>query len=544
MSMLQGRFVPTPWLCGIGVVAAAAPVLVAQPCPVTLGPRVDSVQTQVLTNIATGDFNGDGRADLITIDGSTSSGVIQVRFGLASGEFSEPVLTELGGFASQNRLRAFDLTGDGIPDVLCDLIGAATPRVLLIGRSDGTFQTGLSHGLLATTVAIGDLNADGRPDFAGFVLAGGTVTTEVRAFINQGGGQFTPVALGSFGLGGRAVITDTNFDGRTDILLYSGSATLAVVQGAPPPGSPPGALGAFTGQAAIPISSGGILGIIQRPVLLDVTGDGIPDIVGSPPAGFVGAFLVIHRGPPAPGAGYGPLERIDPMANEVSLVIAPATFADVNGDGRTDIVRQVALEGESTLRIMVKYNIGSAIPGAGAFSAPVSYAGGALNTQTEVAVGDFDGDGLPDVLADTFGGGSLRAQSLLRGARVGGFTIDQTPQAKKTRPGESAAFTVVAQAADPGALLSYAWSRNGVPLSDGDLAGRVSGARSATLTITGTQPSDSAGYTVTVSAGCRPRTVGTYLDCNDACGGADFNFDGFVDPDDLSDYISVFFSGC
>ena len=44
-----------------------------------------------------------------------------------------------------------------------------------------------------------------------------------------------------------------------------------------------------------------------------------------------------------------------------------------------------------------------------------------------------------------------------------------------------------------------------------------------------------------------PDDLSDYISCyfsSPACGRADWNHDGFTDPDDLSDYISLYFSGC
>ena len=64
-------------------------------------------------------------------------------------------------------------------------------------------------------------------------------------------------------------------------------------------------------------------------------------------------------------------------------------------------------------------------------------------------------------------------------------------------PGSDVTFSVTATGTAP---LSYQWQKDGVNLNDG---GRISGATTATLTITGVTESDEGGYrcVVTNSAG-------------------------------------------
>ena len=69
--------------------------------------------------------------------------------------------------------------------------------------------------------------------------------------------------------------------------------------------------------------------------------------------------------------------------------------------------------------------------------------------------------------------------------------ISTQPASTTKDPGQTATFTVVASGA-----TGYQWKKNGVNLANG---GSISGATSATLTITSAQLSDAAFYTVVVS---------------------------------------------
>ena len=62
---------------------------------------------------------------------------------------------------------------------------------------------------------------------------------------------------------------------------------------------------------------------------------------------------------------------------------------------------------------------------------------------------------------------------------------------------------------------------------------------SSNLTITGASPSDAGVYTCTITNACGTITTNpaTLTICP-----ADFNCDGLLNPDDLSDYINAFFN--
>jgi hypothetical protein len=105
----------------------------------------------------------------------------------------------------------------------------------------------------------------------------------------------------------------------------------------------------------------------------------------------------------------------------------------------------------------------------------------------------------------------------------------------------------VSVGASQGGLI-YQWRKDGVPMSDGPLAGAaaVSGTRSPNLQITGAGTGALAVYSALVSdEQGHSASLGTTLLINDhpatpPCA-ADFNGDGRRNPDDLSEFITCFF---
>jgi len=121
------------------------------------------------TSVAVGDVNGDGRPDLITTNicqkGCSGNGVVGVLLGNGDGTFQSAVSYDSGGLYASS-VTVADLNGDGKLDLVV-VNGKSDSVAVFLGNGDGTFQASVSYssgyfGPDSATVA--DVNGDGRPD--------------------------------------------------------------------------------------------------------------------------------------------------------------------------------------------------------------------------------------------------------------------------------------------------------------------------------------------------------------------------------------------
>lgn len=165
------------------------------------------------TSVVVGDFNGDGISDVVVYNNATSPYVAYLLFGDGSGHFVNATSLFFGsGFT----LFPVDLNVDGKTDLV------------LYRPTDGTVYIALSNGAGFsyhyqlynsgfTAFKIGDVNGDGNPDF---VLYNSTNALGYL-LLGDGTGNFTFSNSLFFGSGFDYVeLRDVNGDGKQDVILY------------------------------------------------------------------------------------------------------------------------------------------------------------------------------------------------------------------------------------------------------------------------------------------------------------------------------------
>ncbi len=327
-------------------------------------------------SVAIGDLSGDGRADIVTAN--VSSGDVTVLAQNNDGSFAASTAGSTGAGSHPDSVAIGDLNGDGRPDIAVANSGLHTVTVLTQGSGGSyTASTAGNTGSTPSSVVIGDLNGDGRPDLA----TANRYANNVTVLTQNSGGTFTAQTAGSTGDQPLSVaIGDLNGDGRPDLVTANNSSNHVTVLTQNNDGS-------FTASTAGSIGTGSASVAIG-----DLNGDGRLDIATANITDndvtvltqtTDGSFTASAAG----STGSAP----------VSVAIA-----DLNGDGRPDIA--TADSESKRVTVLTQNTDGSYARSTTEDTGPSPFS---------VAVGDLNGDGRPDLV--TANNGSNNVSVILAG---------------------------------------------------------------------------------------------------------------------------------
>jgi hypothetical protein len=305
----------------------------------TFQPRVDYSVAGPTQGIAAGDFNGDGKRDLVVTINNQQIG-LAVLLGNGDGTFGAPRhFPNTSGFDSPS-VAAVDLNKDGKLDIIvmhsiaCYTAPcvAATTLTEMLGNGDGTFQPAreLPGGEFMHVMNVGDFNRDGIVD-----LAIGGENTRLFIQLGLGDGTFNRLPPMSLVPGGDLFsacndvdVADFNRDAIQDLVVPLGNGQGNVIL-----------LG--NGDGTFRQSFRILENAVNAPYNLavaDYNGDGFLDIARAMANGDSGLVEIAH------GNGDGtfkPVVRYLVPAPQSSLGGIFILASEFNGDGRPDIALTV-----------------------------------------------------------------------------------------------------------------------------------------------------------------------------------------------------------
>ncbi len=332
-------------------------------------------------SLASGDFNKDGKLDLVVSNG----GIVLTYLGNGDGTFTAG--NSYASIGSTGFVAVDDLDGDGNTDIYIGLGDGGAyggdsydPNLsyALMGHGDGTFWGAPGITGSYTGNNLGDVNGDGLPDL--ITLAPGPTNSPGASFTVQLGtatGQFnstsTITAPASFTLNGKtitganttgvtaSVVADINGDGKADLVfvdnglnntlgalsplpvyfvaLSNGDGTFAAPVAYAFPAIAPGGSGFDNNLIVTSLRVGNFTSSGHSDLIFSFT-----DTIGGTGVTnpYVGGFAVI------PGNGDGTFKAAvitntysSPTAANFAPIPTIVNAADISGDGKTDVLAAV-----------------------------------------------------------------------------------------------------------------------------------------------------------------------------------------------------------
>ena len=343
------------------------------------------------------DMNGDGRPDLVITNSQFDEHAVSVLLNTTEPGASTPSLAARQIVAtgdSPRQVTAADLNGDGRPDLMFSHTERALVSVLLNTTEPGEAtlsfapKQNFGTGQNSNSLKATDVNGDGRRDL---IVATGADDCVSVLLNTMAPGASTPTfathqCFGVEGVNPRSVATaDVNGDGRPDLAVAS--VGIPWVSVLLNTTEPGAAVPSFSPQQPVP----GLPSTVKESIAMaDLNGDGRPDLIVAPLFSKTASVLFNTTPPGAERSSFSAPQDLDVAPNSVWIHVT-----DLNGDGRLDLI----LPEWSTSGVVSVLLNTTAAPAAAApsFAAQQAFATG--EAPSAIGTADLNGDGRPDLLA-------------------------------------------------------------------------------------------------------------------------------------------------
>jgi hypothetical protein len=343
------------------------------------GSYVDQGTTPLGGAVAIGDFNNDGKLDLVSSE-------VGIALGLGNGTFQPALMNPIPDARctlSSDIISVGDFNKDGKLDVA---VASNNGLYVLLGRGDGTLSSPVLYSLdeaKAIALVAGDLDGDGNLDL---IVATTSTVNRVYVLLGTPTGAFV-VSQNFNSCPVRSLaVSDLNRDGGLDVaaVCYGFTNSLQLYFGS--------GTGTFIGL--LPVNPLNVYAWSVRAA--DLNHDGIDDLVvagGDANAAFGQASVLIGRGD---GTFLAPVPYTLPAYTFPQGIV----IADADGNGTLDLAI-----GNKTGRQLGGYFTTLSGVGNGTFVQPTRITG--VNNSQGVVAGDYNLDGNPDFAVANYGTGDV-----------------------------------------------------------------------------------------------------------------------------------------
>jgi len=318
------------------------------------------------------DVTGDGIPDMVGRNGSTKSTAVYP--GTAQGDFGAAVSSTMRFAGADQMTGAMDMTDDGKNDLV---VRSGTSKKLYVypGNGQGGFRKprllSASWGAYSMTIGAADMNKDGHDDLV--VKAADRLYLVPGTGTGLGSRVRLPGRFGAYDLiGGLGDVTN---DGKADLVARARQSKLGYIF----PGTGTGSVGQKFGPFTT-FRNATYLGVDGQ-----LAGNSRNDVVTRNSRGG----LLVH-----PNNGAKNVEGIVDTGTSLAGTNLVLNVGDWNGDGHGDVMTRVAATGVMQLRLG---------DGRGKLAPPVAAGSGWKSIGLVAAVGDFTGDGFPDLMGQPSG---------------------------------------------------------------------------------------------------------------------------------------------